>query len=107
MDKGIECITDKVSVNSGKEKILYSAVFVCFVINVTYTLENSGILELWPIMGNVVDLYIFGPSGSGSVSHRYVTGSGSFCHQAKKNLDFLVLFYCCDFFMAFYLRKIM
>jgi hypothetical protein len=39
------------------------------------------------------DPYVFGPprSASGSVSHKYASGSGSFHHQAKivkKNLDF-------------------
>jgi hypothetical protein len=41
------------------------------------------------------DPYVFGPlrSASGSVSHKYGSGSGSFHHQAKevrKNLEF-----CC------------
>jgi hypothetical protein len=29
------------------------------------------------------DTYVFGPPGSGSVSQRYGSGSGSFYHQAK------------------------
>jgi hypothetical protein len=31
----------------------------------------------------VPDPYVFGPPGSGSVSHKYGSGSGSFHHQAK------------------------
>jgi hypothetical protein len=38
----------------------------------------------------LMDPYVFGPPGSGSVSHRYGLGSGPYYHQAKivrKNLD--------------------
>jgi hypothetical protein len=43
------------------------------------------------LVGSVADPdpYVFGPPGSGSVSQRHGSGSGSFCHQAKivrKNL---------------------
>jgi hypothetical protein len=51
-----------------------------------------------------LDPYVFGPSGSGSASQTF--GFGSFYHQAKlvyKTLDS----YCFDFFLTFYLRKIM
>jgi hypothetical protein len=49
------------------------------------------------------DLYVFGPPGSGSISTRYgsVSGSGSNYHSktSKKKLDS----YCfADFFMTFY-----
>jgi hypothetical protein len=39
VDKGIECITDKVSVNSGKDKRVCSAIFINFVTNVTEILK--------------------------------------------------------------------
>jgi hypothetical protein len=48
--------------------------------------------------------HVFGPPGSGSISHRYGSGSGSFYHHAKivikKNFDFLLF---CYFLFTFYL----
>ncbi len=48
--------------------------------------------------------YVFGPTGTGFVSQRY--GSPSFYHQAKiVRKPWFLLF--CDFFMTFYLWKMM
>ncbi len=47
-----------------------------------------------------LDPYVFGPSGSGSISQRYGSKFGSFYHQAKivrKTLIPTVLFLLCDF----------
>jgi hypothetical protein len=46
------------------------------------------------------DQYVFGPPGSGSISHSQRYGTGSFHHQAKKVTLIPTAF---DFFMTFYL----
>jgi hypothetical protein len=55
-----------------------------------------------------LDPYVFGPPGSGTISTGSRSGTGSFYHQAKIVRETsipTVLF--CDFFMTFYLSKMM
>jgi hypothetical protein len=54
------------------------------------------------VFRSVADPYVFTPPGSasGSVCHRYGSGSGSFNHQAKIIRKTLILLFC-DFFGDF------
>ncbi len=49
--------------------------------------NSKNVNEMDCLLGSVVDLdpdpHILGPPGSGSVSHKYRSGSGSFHYQAK------------------------
>jgi hypothetical protein len=53
------------------------------------------------------DPYVFRPPGSGSgfISQRYGSGSGSFYHQSKIVRKTLILLFC-DFFLTFYFEKL-
>jgi hypothetical protein len=52
------------------------------------------------------DPYVFAPPGSGSISQMYGSGSGSLYYQAKMVRKTLIPIVC-DFFLTFYLLKIM
>ncbi len=52
------------------------------------------------------DPYVFGPPGSISQGYGSGSGSGSFYHQAKMVRKTLIPMFC-DFFMTFYLWKMM
>jgi hypothetical protein len=49
------------------------------------------------------DPYFYGPPGSGSISHLYGSGSGSFYHQTKIVRKILILLFC-DFFLTYVLK---
>jgi hypothetical protein len=56
-----------------------------FVAKRTLKIFLQGLSPGFRVLASVMDPdpYVFGPHGSGSISQRYGTGSGSFYHQEK------------------------
>jgi hypothetical protein len=104
---------DEIQKQDGKS----GSTFICMlldpdrVINCTLIWKKGQIKLTFPVMYFPVfppDPHVFGPPGSGSISHRYgsASGSGSFNHKAKivrKTLISTVLW----LLFGFCLKKIM
>jgi hypothetical protein len=68
----------------------------CPICNPFFTIRVQILMYFFSVAET--DPYVFGPSGSGSISTRYGSGARYFYHQAKKKEPGFLLFY--DFFMT-------